>query len=324
MVPGLRRTLLLIAVTLGTPPNEPVRVTVSRREVRVVFPRDTTRGWGWSDRKDPEYYPVYEWGVMVEGMDGPRALVARVFRENDEARQFASLEGLVSSSRGDLCSPGMMWQCASSGVGATVDAGRVVLTFRDSAQIARLFGMRPAVVDAWQSRPGGEGRSSRDSIRVEYIEPQVPLPDSATRDDAARSRLRYEASISLVSRYINQGVGPLRLRVGDSTAVYVSEMRCRHDVCTTGSTPLDSGWTVTDTSVARLQLVPPDSTDGHTVFIFGGRPLYLKALRPGRTTLRVRGLHSGLDSAPSSEPPARELEREIIVAPWEQPKGPGT
>ena len=315
---GLHSSLLLIAA-LAHGPNEPIRVTVSRREVRVVFPRDTARAWGWSDRKDAEYYPVYEWGVMVEGMDGPRALVARVYRENDEARQFASFDRLVNASRGDLCSPGMIWQCTASTVRATVgDDGRVVLTFLDSAQIARLFGMRPAIVDAWHSRPGAEGRSSRDSVRVEYVEPQIPLPDSATRDDAAHSRRRYEASISLVARYINGRVEALQLRVGDSTAVYVSEMQCRHDVCTTGSTPLDSGWTVADTSIARLQVVPPDSTDGHTVFIFGGKPLYLKALKPGRTMLRVRGIQSGLDSAPSSEPPARELEREVIVTPREQ------
>jgi hypothetical protein len=318
----LQRTFVLAMVIALLAPQEaraqpdPVRVIVNRREVRVVFPRDTARAWGWSARKEPGYYPFYIWGISVEGMDGPRSLLARVDRERDEPRDFASLVTLVASARAALCLPGMFGPCDSSHTRATVDDGRVVLTLRDSAQIARRFGMRPAFVRVWQERHAKHERFADDSARVEYIAPQIPLPDAATREDAARSQRRYEASITTISRYITGGIhsGSLWLEVGDSAAVSVTEMQCHYDVCTSAfSTPLDSGWTIADPSIARLQLAKPNSSD--TVFILGGAPRYVKALRPGRTTMRVRGIHSPSDTAPSSKPPERELAREIIVTP---------
>ncbi|HKN65723.1 MAG TPA: hypothetical protein VJW73_05565, partial [Gemmatimonadaceae bacterium] len=42
---------------------------------------------------------------------------------------------------------------------------------------------------------------------------------------------------------------------------------------------------------------------------------YVKGLRPGHTVLRVHGMHGASDTAASSTPPARQIEREIIVAP---------
>lgn len=319
----LQRTVVLamaiasLALRKAPAPLEPVHVIVNRRELRVVFPRDTARAWGWSARKEPGYYPFYIWGISVEGMDGPRSLVARVDRERDEARDFASLVTLVASTRAALCKPGMFGPCDSSHSRATVDDGRVVLTLRDSAQIARLFGMRPPFVAVWQERPGEHGRFPNDSARVEYVAPEIPLPDAATREDAARSQRRYEASITTISRYIEGGTnwGSLWLEIGDSAAVSVTEMQCHYDACMSGfSTPLDSGWTVADSSIARLQLAKPPNVSG-VVFILGGASRYVKALRPGRTALRVRGIHSPSDTAPSSKPPERELEREIIVTP---------
>lgn len=290
-------------------------VIVSRREVRVAFSRDTAHAWGWPARRDPRSDPSYIWSISIDGMDGPRSLSVRADRERDQPRIFASLAELIAAARAEFCLPGMMQRCESSRTRATVDNGRVVLIFRDSAEIARLFGMRPATVEVWNGSPGNGGRFSRDSARVEYIVPQIPLPDSATRDDAARSRRRYEASVSMIWRYIAGGSnsGPLVLEVGDSAAVYVAEQRCHYDVCTSGSTPLDEGWSIVDSSIARLRLVRSDSNEGHTLFIFGGTPRYVKALRPGRTTLQVRGIRSALDSAPSSKPPERDLDREIIV-----------
>lgn len=294
------------------------RVVVNAREVRVVFPRDTARAWGWSDRKELGYYPMYIWGVSVDGMDGPRILAARVGRDTNEARAFPSLERLVAAAVAQLCSPGMMWHCEPSPIRASVEDGHVVLTLRDSAQVARLFGMRAKSVDAWQRAPGEDGRISRDTAVVEYIAPQIPLPDDATRADAARSQRRYEASISNITRYIAGGEEwhPLWLEVGDSAIVAVTELHCHHDTCMSGSsTARDSGWTISDTRVARVQPVKLDSSDDIIVIYSGGARQYVKALRPGRTMLRVRGLHSAADTAPSARRPERQLEREIIVTP---------
>ena len=67
-----------------TPMEEPVAVRVSRREVRVVFPRDTSRTWGWAARTAPGYGPPYVWTMTVDGMDGPRTLAISVQRTETE------------------------------------------------------------------------------------------------------------------------------------------------------------------------------------------------------------------------------------------------
>lgn len=300
-------------------PPEPVRVRVSRREVRIVFPADTARAWGWSERQDPNYLPAYAWGVMVEGMDGTRTLSARAGRVDRESRDFPSLERLVQVARAQLCSGGMIAQCSDSGMRASVEDGRVVLTLRDSARIARLFGMRPAFVSTWQQRPEEGYRFSRDSVRVEYVSPRIPAPDAATRADAARSRRRFEESIHLVSRYIAGGSdrwGRLWLVVGDSAAVHVDEMRCTYDACISSPAIVgDSGWTIDDPRVARVQSAGRDARDAELLAMSGRPHRYVTALRPGRTTLRVRGVHGPSDTAASRQPPQRKLEREIIVTP---------
>jgi hypothetical protein len=49
-------------------------VIVSRREVRVEFPTDTAKAWGWSDRKDPGYYPMYRERLVHTACDGRRVV----------------------------------------------------------------------------------------------------------------------------------------------------------------------------------------------------------------------------------------------------------
>ena len=296
-----------------------IHVLVSRREVRVVFPRDTAHAWGWSDRKELGYSRSYVWGILVEGMDGTRVLWARLDDQTGEPRRFPSLESLVTAARAERCLPGMIPQCTDSGMRRAVEGGRVVLTLRDSAQVARLFGMRPAFVQAWNRGPRDADQYSFDSVRVQYVAPVIPLPTAATRQDAARSRRRYQASISTIIRFLNGGDAfrPLWLVIGDSVKVSLGEMYCRHDACSSGgySALRDSGWTILDTSIARLHAVQRDSSDDIDVLVPGNESKYVKALRAGRTVLRVRGLHGPSDTAASSKPPARELERELIVAP---------
>jgi hypothetical protein len=299
-----------------TATRERTRVLASRREVRIIFPTDTARAWGWSERNAPTYQPQYAWGVTVEGMDGTRTLVVRVGRERNEGRDFPSLDSLVQAARAERCSPGMISQCSDSGVQARVEDRRVVLTLRDSAQIARLFGMRPASVQVWTYRPEAPYEFRGDSTLVEYVEPAIPFPDAATRADAARSRRRYDESIHSNYRYISGGDdpwAPLWVVAGDSAKVRLDEMRCVHDACTSGYAALhDSGWSIADPRVARLRVVPRD-TSGGVIFLGPNESRYVKGVRPGRTVLRVRGIHGASDTGASSRPPVHQLERAIIV-----------
>lgn len=294
-----------------------VRIRVSRRELRAEFRVDTTHRWGWPTHRDDRYLPRYAWMVKVEGMDGPQWLGVLLEAETVGGRNFSSLTRLVRAGRTVQCSPGMMIQCAELGMRATVKGDVVVLVLRDSARIFRLFGMRPRVVQAWEERPD-TAVSSLDSVGVEYVDPPIPEPDAATRTEAARSLRRHEASITTISRFID-GQGEhgraLWVVVGDSIPVRVSESHCTYDACTVGphSATTDSGWSVADTSIARLQPVFRDTTSRHRYLGFLRARWYLKALRPGRTLIAVRGIHSPSDSAPSSEPPAHEIRREVIV-----------
>ena len=301
-------------------PAESVRVLVSRREVRIEFPKDTAHAWGWSDRKDEAYSPSYAWVIHVEGMDGPRSLWVRIDDYTHETRHFPSLQSLVAAAHAQRCSPGMIAQCSDSGMRATVESRRVVLTLRDSAQIARLFGMRPMTVLAWRHAPGDGNKYSSDTVHVHYVAPDIPLPTVATRLDAERSRRRYEESISTIVRFLDGGepFQPLWLETGDSVRVSLDEMYCRYDSCSSGgySALRDSGWTIVDTTIARLQRIQRDTAGDIELLIVGRNAAqYVKALRSGRTALRVRGIHGPSDTAASSKPPANEIDRTIIVAP---------
>jgi hypothetical protein len=44
-----------------------LRMQVSRRDARVVFPRDTARQWGWSAKSPVSHAPAYAWGVWMVG-----------------------------------------------------------------------------------------------------------------------------------------------------------------------------------------------------------------------------------------------------------------
>jgi len=207
----------------------------------------------------------------------------------------------------------MLPDCRPRGLRASGRGDVVTLVLRDSAQIARLFGMRPKFVQASETRPDRDERTT-DSVRVEYVAPLIPAPGVATRADSARSRRRFEESINTVSRFIDGGGshGALWLVVGDSTPLRVTEMQCTYDSCVPGIPEklANSGWSVDDTSIARLQ-APPDSVSNRFSFLL--RERYLKGLRPGKTFVRVHGVRGTSDTAASSPPPAHELQRAVSV-----------
>ena len=118
-------------------------VRVSRSEMRVVFAPETSSTWGWSPAAPGSTHrPTHYWSAIVEGPDGPRTLGLHVRRDDDRARSFSSLQTVVRSGEATLCQPGMMTQCFDAMIEATVEGHRVVLTYRDSAAVSRMFAMR--------------------------------------------------------------------------------------------------------------------------------------------------------------------------------------
>jgi alpha-tubulin suppressor-like RCC1 family protein len=286
------------------------RVLASRREVRVLFPRDTMRVWGWADLGNPSEDRTYRWQIGIGTPSGPRVLILRVEPTDSTARDFTSLSTLVAAGHASLCGAGMIMTCDQTKVSATVENGGVVLSLRDRARIAELFEMRPASVAAYHRVPYDESPWSFDTVRVEYIAPEIPEPDATLRAAAAEKRRRYEISIHQTSRHITGGppyTGLLWLAVGDSMRVGIAETQCTYDVCSRGlAVVTGSGWVVGDSSIAALHgvsqgaaLRPPEA--------------FVVARRPGRTTLRIDGLTGPSDTMPSRTHPERSITRDVLV-----------
>ncbi|HVH12486.1 MAG TPA: hypothetical protein VM759_05510, partial [Longimicrobium sp.] len=156
-----------------------------------------------------------------------------------------------------------------------------------------------------------------DSVQVEYVDPQLPLPDSALRAEGAAARRRYEAARTTILR----SLGTLGswgdeawLVVGDSTPFVVKEIVCVVDFCREAPNPLTvSGWHVADTTIVRLQAVPDTG-----LVSFGGRrmpTISVIARRTGRTRVRALGLIGPSDTLPSRQPVPRDLEVTVVVTP---------
>jgi hypothetical protein len=298
----------------AVPAAESVHVRVSRREMRVLFPPETAQSWGWTGQRAPDFTPGYSWVVLVNGVAGPGTLSLSIRREVALPRDFTSLEHLVSAAQLTLCTHEQA--CTRVGVRASVEQGRVVLSLTDSVAIARLFGMRPAHVAAWRPGPGDNWRFPRDSVRVEYVAPRIPLPGVTMRADAERARRRRDPRDFRVNRYIRAdraGHPFVWLLVGESVPLALDEEECELDLCLRRHVVLeDSGWEVRDPRVARL-LRPSPSYPAPSDFMFGAPRFYLKALRPGRTVVRARGVTGVLDAAVRWLGAIGVIEREILV-----------
>ena len=305
------------------PPNaqDPTRVIVSAEELRVVFPRDTTGLWGWSAREAAGRTTPYGWQVTVEGMDGPAIVSLFILPDSVAAREFTSLESLVATAKPSCA--GVVSRNCGSDVKASVVEHRVVLTLRIPATIARLFGLRPATVSVLQRRPGEPYRFVGDTVRVEYVAPQIPEPNAVTQADAKRSRRAYEVSMNLVSRWIgngdlSRGTQALWLVVGDSATVSVEEMHCRSDMCRQPLYDPIPTWSIDDSAVATLRTPGAGRTSAR---LSGSRAAVIVAKRAGRTIVRASLPPSASDTLPSRTPPSRALQRTVhVLVPVERVK----
>ena len=177
-------------VAVSPPDLHRTRVLVSRREVRVVFPPETDGVWGWPSSSPLHRSVTYRWSISTAGIMGARDLGLYVLSAPGQARDFPSLDALVAAGRVQLCAiEGIGGPCTNSGVTATVDSGRVVLVLRDSAQIADLFGLRQPWVRPIRGAPRQPFTLSMDTVRVEYVAPQIPEPSAALRAEVERRRL---------------------------------------------------------------------------------------------------------------------------------------
>ncbi|HSE53734.1 MAG TPA: hypothetical protein VLB00_16205 [Gemmatimonadales bacterium] len=281
-VPGL--PYLAVRLRSSQPRVRP-RVVVSRREVRVVFPRDTLRAWGWPEQLNPNLDRRYIWTLDVPGPTGSRSLSLVVGPADSSARDFPSLAALVAQGTASLCrAGGLMASCDDSEVIASVVDGSVVLSLRGRSRISELFRLKPAFGGTWQRKPYDELAFTRDSVPVEYVAPLIPEPDSAMRAEAARQGREHEARRHRVSRRIVGGTEhseSLWLEVGDSAIVSVQELSCRDDLCMGGwAVVSDSGWRLGDSSVAALRVVPRQPIG------FPSQAVVM-ARSPGRTLLRA-------------------------------------
>ena len=293
-------------------------VVATRRELRIVYPRDTATRWGW-DRGE-ESWRAYGWTLRSDAIDRSHSLALIVTVEGDSARTFASLAAVLAEASVVRCdNQGMIEICAAPVIGAAhVERGRVVLAVRDSALIADLLGLRPLSVRL--SRDGVSGTVSwEDSVRVQYAEPAIALPSDSLRASVAAARRRAAKNSHWVTRKIGAAraisVGDTSwVTLGDTIDFQVFEERCSGDVCSGSVLLPDSAavWTVSDTTV--LGAVASLAPEPLEVTSYASGWFRRVAKRPGIATLRVRGLDPyGGDTALVRAPPPDSLVAVVVV-----------
>ena len=295
------------------------RVIVSRNEVRVYFPPPPVSAQ--SSSVAPSAGGETRLMSWVAYFDSLTRLSFRYI--DSSASQFVPpLLSIVRAGRANLCRANMWTQeCSSTNVAATLENGSVVLSYRDTVEIRQSFGLHPASVMLLVRVPPEIGDHGIFAAPVRYIDPPILL-DSAERVVVAKEHRRREASINRYGRGIDGGPHgrTLSMAVGDSVDLWIQYYHCLVDLCGEHDfedrAPRDWGrWSLSDSSVATLHRsnvldegsgFPPNDRD---------RARKLVARRPGRTTIRVTGVHTAADTMPSLTRLDSILEREIIVTP---------
>jgi hypothetical protein len=302
--------------TSNAAPAGSAEVQVTRAEVRVLFAVDSSRQWGWPASADSVYRVRYVWSATIEGSSGPRSFDLIVKARDTLASAFPSLDSLVQSGTTSLCQPGMMVQCFPATVSASVQDRRIVLRYRDSAEIARIFSIRPASATIMTETPNGSRAPTLSTAAVRYLEPALPPLDSLGRSEALRTRRSYDASVNRMYRHLS---GARWIEEGDSAQFGIEETHCLEDACTPYHAPRDAPrtwgtWSSSDTTVAHLHRTT-GKIDDWRLSRDSDRVMTLVALKSGRTTIRASGVHDPADLEPSRIPVDSIVTGEVVVTP---------
>ena len=278
------------------------RVVASRREVRILFPRDTASSWGWPGADSRPR--LYGWFTAVDGMDGWRQISLQIGAHQVQQREFTVLDSLVAMETPYICSWFLGYPCRPWGLSASVVDRRVVITLADRTLITRLFALRPATIDVWTHRPGLDRPAPRASARVDYIDPQIPMPNAATFAEARRSRKAFADTGRTGRRAIVvdgfRGMEPLWLPVGESVVLHLQQSDCQYELCDDSALDRVASWSV-DGRAVELRTGPRGPT------------VVLGAVRPGRVTVRAVFDRSPADTFPYSSRLPRRLSATVNV-----------
>ena len=295
-------------------------VLVNRHEVRVYFAPEPSNAWGRLAIPGDEGVPRFSWVAMLEGMHGQRILSLRFRGEPGDV--VPSLDSIVRGGRLEFCLRGMMQhECFDADAGAKLENGRIVLSYRDTAEIRQMFGLRPTSIPLLRIVPSAMRGDHTGflSAPVRYVDPPIRV-DSAERAAIARERRRREARINRYYRGIEGGSGDrlLHLAVGDSAMLLIQDYHCFADLCGPHDY-LDDGpsewgrWSLTDSSIVRLRPLTASEVTGTGYRDARERMIMIVAMRPGQTTVRATGVRTPADTMPSATRLDSIVEREVVV-----------
>lgn len=142
------------------------------------------------------------------------------------------------------------------------------------------------------NRREGAPSTADDSVRIDYVSPQLPLPDSVVQSRAQRSAESERRRVERVNRGIRArgvylGTRPVWLEAGDTIHVHFYRELCRHDACGGELDPPHGPWSVEDGKVAAVEVRQDTGVVGR-FRIPGQRRTILRGIQPGSTTLAVR------------------------------------
>ena len=274
------------------PPGE-TRLFVSRKLVRIVFAEDHDTIWRWGARDNSKYH----WYVRVPGTVGPLEIRAVASKYDFlQPPTFSSLDSLMTVAQARVCRETNPRSCAPQGE-IHAAGNRVIISISDTNMIRQLFALRPPFVHTGTHKDTTALSVGNSRLAaVHYVDPQIPRPDSATRAKRAneilafgrRNEQVFEPGLS-VRREI-QSRGPMQvinsfwLQLGDTLPLFLYELRCLSDYCSSAS--VAGRWSSADTSI--LALSPPTARSfraGGVIPLDFGVGAVARAVQPGTTAI---------------------------------------
>jgi hypothetical protein len=189
------------------------------------------------------------------------------------------------------------------------------LTVTDRRLIQQMLELRPASALAYRLKMSlGYIPTANDSVRIQYVDPDLPLVSTKRRKKLLLARRAYEASITKYERRIVQfphmGVdtGTIWIPMGDSLRLAIREDIHRPGRIFGNTVTSDSMWTTDNSAIATVW----SKRSFHGARVQTSEAL-LTARDTGQTVVRLTGLHGPSDTMPSRVPVAKTATRKVIV-----------